>query len=63
MLVDQRRAGATRANTGEIVLERVDALAHAGLGISLDVVEHETFPGESGKRMIIAAGLLASCMR
>jgi hypothetical protein len=27
------------------VLERVDALAHAGLGIVLDVVEHGYHPG------------------
>src|SRR5574337_1050260 len=43
-----RGTGAAGTDAREVVLERVDALAHAGLGIVLDVVEHVSFSGESG---------------
>jgi hypothetical protein len=39
-VVDQRGAGAARAQLGQVVAQRLDALLHAGLGVFLDVVEH-----------------------
>src|SRR6185437_12381156 len=44
-VVHQGGAGAAGADAREVVPERFDALAHAGLGIGLDVVEHVSFPG------------------
>src|SRR5690242_5279120 len=47
-VVHQRGAGAAGAQAGQVVLEGIDALAHAGLGIVLDVVDHGSSSDGSG---------------